>query len=76
MQPTALELYTTRELVDELLRRKTFLGVIVHSEEELKRAWQGERMFKVRFNDNLNAGEACRLLGRVAEYMERTESCD
>ena len=31
-------------------------------------------MFKVRFNDNLNASEACRLLGRVAEYMEQTES--
>ena len=74
MQPNTLELCTTRELVDELLRRTTFLGVIVHAEEELKEAWQGERMFKVRFNDNLNAGEACRLLGRVAEYMEQTES--
>ncbi len=74
MQPTELELYTIRELIDELLRRQTFLGVIVHSEEELKKEWQGERMFKVRFNDNLNAGEACRLLGRVEEYMERAES--
>ncbi len=74
MQPTALELFTTRELVEELLRRTTFLGVVVHAEEELKEAWQGERMFKVRFNDNLNASEACRLLGRVAEYMEQAES--
>jgi hypothetical protein len=74
MQPTALEFCTTRELVEELVRRKTFLGVIVHSEEELKAEWQGERMFKVRFNENLNAGEACRLLGRVAEYMEQAES--
>ncbi len=74
MQPTALELSTTRELVEELVRRKTFLGVIVYSEEELKKEWQGERMFKVRFNENLNAGEACRLLGRVAEYMEQAES--
>jgi hypothetical protein len=74
MQPTALELCTTRELVEELLRRKTFLGVIVHAEEELKTVWQGERIFKVRFNDNLNAGEARRLLGRVAEYMEQAES--
>jgi hypothetical protein len=74
MEPTTLELCTTRELVEELLRRKTFLGVVVHSEEELKGPWQGERMFKVRFNDNLNAGEARRLLGRVAEHMEQTES--
>jgi len=74
MQPTTLELCTTGELVEELLRRRTFLGVVVHSEQELKGPWQGERMFKVRFNDNLNADEACRLLGRVAEHMEQTES--
>src|SRR5436190_1642321 len=36
----ALELYTTRELIEELMRRTTFLGVVVHSEEELRNgAW-------------------------------------
>ncbi len=74
MQPTALELATTRQLLDELMRRKTFLGVVVHSEEEHKGPWRGERMFKVRYTENLSGGEACRLLERIAEYMEKTES--
>ena len=58
MELSGLEFCTTKELIEELMRRKTFLGVVVHAEEELKAAWQGERIFKVRFNDNLNAGEA------------------
>jgi hypothetical protein len=73
MQPTALELSTIPELVEELMRRKTFLGVIVHSEEEQKGPWRGERMFKVRFNDNLDASETSRLLERVADHMDQTE---
>jgi hypothetical protein len=70
MNPSELELYTTRELVDELMRRKTFLGVVVHSEEELKGEWSGERTFQVHFNHNLDAGQATRLLDTVADYME------
>ena len=36
MQPSDLAFYTTKELVAELMQRKTFLGVIVHAEKELK----------------------------------------
>jgi hypothetical protein len=72
MQPSALELSTIQELVEELMRRKTFRGVIVHSEEEQKGPWRGERMFKVRFNENLDAGETSRLLERIADHMEQT----
>jgi hypothetical protein len=72
MQSSELAFYTTKELVDELMRRKTFLGVVVHSEEELKSAaWTGERMFKVHFNSNLDAEQACRLLDTVTEHMQR-----
>ena len=56
------------------MRRKTFLGVVVHSEEEHKGPWLGERMFKVRYTENLSGGEACRLLECIAEHMEKTES--
>jgi hypothetical protein len=74
MEPSELELVSTSELIDELLRRKTFLGVLVHSEEELKAdGWQGTRLFKVRFNDNLSAAEAARLLDVVAEHMGQEE---
>jgi hypothetical protein len=71
MEPTDLELYTTKQLIDELMRRPTFLGVVVHSEEELKNgAWNGERIFKVHFNANMDAGQALRLLETVAARMD------
>jgi hypothetical protein len=72
MQAGALELYTARELIDELMRRTTFLGVVVHSEEEFKNeSWVGERIFKVHFNSNLDREQAARLLDAVTTYLER-----
>jgi hypothetical protein len=71
MQGSELAFYTTQELVEELMRRQTFFGVIVHSADEQKRDdWQEERMFKVHFNQNLDSVRASRLLGTVAEYMD------
>ncbi len=64
-----LDLYTTRELIQELMRRSTFLGVIVHSEQELKGPWRGERTFAVRYSPSLDSGQACRLLDVVAGYL-------
>jgi hypothetical protein len=70
--PSDLELHTTQELIEELMRRQTFLGVVVHSREELKdRGWTGERVFTVHYNANLGAAEAGRLLDVVAEHLER-----
>jgi len=72
MQPSDLELYTTQELVAELMRRTTFLGVVVHSEQELKNQdWPGEQVFKVHFNSNLDTAQAGRLLDVVAGHMDR-----
>jgi len=66
-----LELYDTQDLVDELLRRTTFQGVVVHAEGGVKDAdWQGERVFHVRFNGNLGHDEAHRLLTAVSEHMQ------
>jgi hypothetical protein len=65
-----LELFATEELIEELLRRTTFQGVIVHSREEAKtQDWSGERTFSVRFNDNLEAHEAGRLLEVVSRRL-------
>jgi len=74
MDGTELSFYTTKELIDELMRRRTFLGIVVHAEEELRKEWAGEKMFNVRFNQNLNAAAAGRLLERVAEYMDLNPS--
>jgi hypothetical protein len=70
--PTDLAFCTTEELVSELMRRKTFLGVVVHSEQEMRSAqWTGEKIFKVHLNENLDAAHAGRLLDTVAAYMMR-----
>jgi hypothetical protein len=67
-----LELFTTSDLIEELMRRKTFLGVVIHSETELRGSWKEEHLFRVHFNGNLAPAEASRLLETVADAMERT----
>lgn len=70
MESADLAFVSTQELIDELMRRNTFLGVVVHSEQEWKGdAWGDERTFKVHFNSNLDTVEASRLLSRVSEYL-------
>ncbi len=55
MHPSELELYSTTALVDELMRRESFVGVVVHALEESRgRGWQGDKTFQVRINGNLN----------------------
>lgn len=74
MHPTDLALFTTEQLIDELLRRPTFLGVVVHSEREMKgKHWGQERVFKVRFNENLDSVQTGRLLGTVAEHLDQID---
>jgi len=69
-----LELFSTQDLINELLRRTTFQGVIVHAHDEAKCSnWTGERVFSVRFNANLNAEEAGRLLDVVSQKMAERE---
>lgn len=70
MDPKELSFFTTQELIAELMRRKTFMGVVVHSSEEVRgQVWEDERTFKVHFNDNLDTLGASRLLDTVAEHM-------
>ena len=71
MTPGDLELYSTQELIDELVRRTTFLGVVVHAHQENRRTWEeGQRVFRVHYNSNLDNDEACRLLAIVSEQMD------
>ena len=69
-QPGELELFSTEELIDELMRRTTFQGVIVHARDGAKsRHWSGERVFRVRINQNLAPEEAGRLLDVVSQRI-------
>jgi len=66
-----LAFYSSAELIAELMRRRTFLGVVVHSAEEIKNGrWGEERNFQVHLNGNLEVDQAARLLDRIASYMD------
>jgi hypothetical protein len=65
-----LELIATQALIDELLRRTSFQGVVVHAIGGAKtRHWQGSRTFAVQHNANLDTEEAGRLLDAVSQYI-------
>jgi hypothetical protein len=75
MPQSELAFCTTTELIEELVRRKTFLGVVVHAETEHRdHTWKGDKVFQVRFNANLDSGEACRLLEVVTAHLDRPEA--
>lgn len=70
MKAGDLELYSSQELIDELMRRATFQGVIIHARDGVKsQNWTGERVFRVRYNGNLDQAQAGRLLEVVSRYM-------
>jgi hypothetical protein len=74
MEADDLELYSTQQLIHELMRRSTFLGIVVHADDEAKGAWVGEKAFRVHFNENLDAERAGRLLGVVSDYINLSHS--
>ena len=66
-----LAFFTTRELIAELMRRETFLGVVIQADDEQRgQEWNGARYFNVHFNANLAPPEVSRLLETVADRME------
>jgi hypothetical protein len=71
VDPSELSFVTNEQLIAELMRRQTFLGVVVHSESDWKQnGWGDERNFRVHFNGNLATEQASRLLNRVAQYID------
>ncbi|MHC5541008.1 hypothetical protein ACYOEI_22530 [Singulisphaera rosea] len=74
MESRDLELFSSEDLIDELLGRATFQGVIIHSKEEARSPdWSGQRVFRVRLNQNLGTEEAGRLLDVVGQYIAGQE---
>ena len=70
MNPMDIELFGTRELIDELMRRTTFQGVIVHAVDGAKSATgTASALFAVRHNGNLDTEEAGRLLDVVSQHI-------
>ena len=74
MESSTLDFVTTQELIAELVRRKTFLGVVVHSTDELRAdRWRGERVFRIQHSHSLDLDEAGRLLGVIADRMSEQQ---
>jgi hypothetical protein len=75
MTPDELELIPTQSLINELVRRTTFLGIVVQATHEYRGQWtEGERSFRVHYNDNLDDDEARRLLAVVSDQMMRFDA--
>lgn len=74
MNAGELDWVATQDLIKELLCRTTFQGIIIHASDEVKnRDWDGERLFTVRHNGNLDTEEAGRLLDVVSQYIASRE---
>jgi hypothetical protein len=74
MKADELELFSTQELINELMRRTTFQGVVIHACDGAKSPnWIGERIFSVCFNANLGTEEAGRLLEVVSQHLAGRE---
>ena len=74
MNAGELDYCTTQDLINEILCRATFQGVIVHTVDEAKnRHWDGERVFAVRHSASLDTEEAGRLLDVISHHIA---SCD
>ena len=64
-----LEFFTSEELIAELMRRQTFLGVVIHADGDQRQPWTGEKNFRVHFNGALEPAETGRLLATVADSL-------
>lgn len=70
MNDRELELYSTEELVREILGRASFRGVVVHMCDDVgNRPEPDEMTFNVRFNRNFEADEIGRLLDVVSRRL-------
>ena len=71
-----LAFYTTQELIDELLRRKTFAGVVIRSEQEYRCNNRGEKRIFKAYHKNLSAAEVGQLLDAVVQQLDRQGCVD
>jgi hypothetical protein len=65
-----LELYATEDLIEELLGRSTFQGVVIHSRDAAgNHPEPDETTYSVRFNRNFQTEEVGRLLDILSRRL-------
>lgn len=63
-----LELYSSEELIQELLSRTTFVGIVIRSEKEAKGV-SGHRSFRVYSSNNLNTDQTLTILSGLVSQL-------
>lgn len=66
----SIEFYTSEELVQELSKRNTFVGIIIHSEKEHKAEHSLHKHWHV-VSSNLTNEQALKLMNDVANYFQK-----
>jgi hypothetical protein len=67
-----LEFYSIEELINEIIKRKTFQGIIIHTEGDCKEnKWRGIKDFKVHWNNNLQKHEASQILENMSHVLHQ-----
>jgi hypothetical protein len=64
-----LELYTSEQLIQELLSRTTFVGVVIRSENEAKGV-SGHRCFRVDSSANLSYEQTLTILDGLVGQLK------
>ena len=65
----SLETYTTRQLIEELTSRPTFVGFVVKSRDEAKEEISQHRSFEL-FNGNLKMEQTLEIMANCGEEMK------
>lgn len=68
-KPPDLELYTSEELIQELLRRTTFVGVLIRSQDEAK-GISKHRCFRVDGSLNISDDQIFEILDGLVSQMK------
>jgi hypothetical protein len=72
MAPDELSLYTAEELIDELMGRSTFQGIVIRAEDSYKGGpWKGEQTYKASWTSNLGDARIEQVLEQVAQGVRR-----
>lgn len=73
----SLELYTTKEMIEEIINRTTFQGIMILSENDCKDPkWCGKKTFGVHWNNNLTNKEVVDILESTAFSLRENNEND
>lgn len=76
MSTEGLEFYETKELIDEIIGRWTFQGVVIHATRECTNPKWADREFSIRSNSNLTKDELIMVMEQMIEILRTSDTQD